>query len=319
MIGIDMGSWVNRARVFLCVAQLTLFAIPVRAVLFSSTGDTNYNTTAPTGALTNSGWQYQYFWQGDYLGTPIAPTFFLAAIHIGGTIGDTLVFPDSPVVYHTVAFWDCPNSDLRVWQVAETFSSYAPLYTGSNEVNKLCVVFGRGTQRGPSITVGGQLKGWQWGPSDQVERWGENTVAAINTNNEPTLGDFLQANFDRSGITNECMLSVGDSSGGVFIQDGGDWKLAAINYATTDPLVSTNGVNGSGFDAALLDYGGLYTGGDGNWTLIPNQAQDIPAYFVSSRVSQHVAWINSVINFNPGYDLGDHQYRARSARIFKSA
>jgi hypothetical protein len=296
-----MRSWVNRAQFFLFLLALGFFASLSEAVIFESTSNVTFNTTAPTGGLTNSGWQYEGSWQGSYLGTPIAPTFFLAAIHIGGSVGDQLNF--NGLSYHTIAFTDCPNSDLRVWQTAETFAFYAPLYTNSNEVGKTCVVFGRGTQRGDAVTVNSQLKGWKWGPGDGQIRWGENIITAINTNNEPTIGDLLQANFDRNGVTNECMLSVGDSSGGVFIQDGGVWKLTAINYATADPFVSTNGVNGSGFNAALVDYGGLYTGGDGNWTLIPNQAQDIPAYFVSSRVSQHVAWINSVINFQLGPDM----------------
>ena len=54
-----------------------------------------------------------------------------------------------------------------------------------------------------------------------------------------------------------------------------------------------------------MDYGGLYVpNGSGGWTYVPDQSEDIPAGFYSSRVSSHAAWIYSVINFCPGYDLG---------------
>lgn len=282
----------------LCLLAVGLFATQSDAIIFEATSNVTYNTTAPTGALTNSGWQYEGIWDNGYLGTPIAPTFFLAAIHIGGSIGDPLSL--NGVNYHTIAFTDCPNSDLRVWQVAETFPSYAPLYTGSNEVGQLCVVFGRGTQRGNSVTVNSQLKGWQWGASDDVVRWGENIVSTIYT--DATLGQFLKPNFDRNGITNECTLSVGDSSGAMFIQSGSTWELAGIHYAVDGPF-SLDGTTNTEFNGAIMDVGGLYIANGAGWQFFPDQPTDIPTGFYSSRVSSHVAWINSVINFQPGPDM----------------
>src|ERR1700683_4985763 len=130
---------------------LLLVVVPcARAVLFEATGDPSYNTNAPTGSLMNSGWQYEGQW-GVYLGTPIAPTFFLAAQHIGGSPGQPFVY--NGVTYTTVTNFDDPSTDLRIWQVGETFPSYAPMYTPSNEVGKLCVVIGRGTQRGSLVSV----------------------------------------------------------------------------------------------------------------------------------------------------------------------
>ena len=101
--------------------SLLLVASPARAIIFASTGDPGCNTNAPGGALTNSGWQYEGQW-GTVLGTPIAPTFFLAAQHVGGGIGQAFVL--NGFTYHTVAYADSTNSDLRVWQVAETFPYY---------------------------------------------------------------------------------------------------------------------------------------------------------------------------------------------------
>ena len=295
-----MNSWVSRARALLCLLAMWLFTTRSEAILFEATSNTAFNTTAPTGALTNSGWQYEGPWQGNFLATPIAPTFFLAAHHVYGSTGD--VFQLNGFSYHTTAFWDCPNSDLRVWQVAETFPSYAPLYTDSNEVSQTFVVFGRGTQRGDAVTVGGQLKGWKWGTGDGSVRWGENVASTVFT--DPSLGQFLVAFFDRTGPTNECTLSNGDSSGGVFIQNGSTWELAGINYSATG-FYSLDGTTNTQFYGALVDQSGLYTSdGPGYpWTFITNQVADIPGYFFVSRVSAHINWINSVINFQPGPDL----------------
>lgn len=80
---------------------------PARAVLFYSTADPNYNTTAPAGALSDSGWDLQGLW-GIFLGTPVAPRYFLTARHIGGTVGDPFLFQGAS--YVTTAFFD----DTRV-------------------------------------------------------------------------------------------------------------------------------------------------------------------------------------------------------------
>src|SRR5205823_3718296 len=56
------------------------------AVIFVSTGDPNFNTTAPTGTLANSGWQWQGDWNtggGNFTATPIGTHYFVAAAHTG--------------------------------------------------------------------------------------------------------------------------------------------------------------------------------------------------------------------------------------------
>jgi len=119
-----------------------------RAVIFYSTADPDYNTTAPTGSLSGSGWQ----WVGSidgYPGTPIGPHHFLAAKHIGGAVGDTYTFNGTP--YSTTAYYDDPTSDLRIWQVDGTLPTRAPIYRGSAEVGQGLVVFGTGLSRGDEI------------------------------------------------------------------------------------------------------------------------------------------------------------------------
>jgi len=294
-------SCVSRSRPVLIVfISLWLSGIPANAVLFYSTGDPNYNTTAPGGSLTNSGWQYEGLW-GSYLGTPIAPKYFITAGHVGGSIGQALVFNGTQ--YPTTAVFDDPDSDLRIWRVCGTFPDYARIYTNTDEVNKSFVVFGRGTQRGAAVTTtngafGVKTNGWMWGPGDGVQRWGENVVAGT-VNGDGLLGSglgvLLQATFDKTGGPNECHLSVGDSAGAVFIQDGSTWKLAGINYAVDGPYNTST--NGPGFAGAIFDEGGLYKKDvTGNWSPTPDLPTAQPGSFYATRVSAHVAWIDSVIN-----------------------
>jgi hypothetical protein len=269
------------------------------AIIFYSTADPSYNSTAPSGALTNSGWQYEGTW-GGFLGTAIAPKYFITAEHVGGSVGDPIVFRG--VAYRTTAVHDDPDSDLRIWRICGAFPDYAQIYTNTNEVGQSCVVIGRGTQRGAAVTtfLGVKTNGWRWGSPDGVIRWGQNTVSGLIDGNilfGVVLGDLLQAAFNADGGTNECHLSSGDSGGALFIQDGPDWKLAGINYAVDGPYNTS--ASDPEFDAAIFDGAGLYEKNiDGAW--VPAAG---PGSFYATRVSAHVSWINSVINAGAATDI----------------
>jgi len=58
-----------------------------------------------------------------------------------------------------VRSFSLPGSDLLIWQVKETFPSFAPLYFKSDEVSRHLVVIGRGTERGSEVTLGGTMRG----------------------------------------------------------------------------------------------------------------------------------------------------------------
>jgi hypothetical protein len=293
---------ISRQPLRIVFLALLLTIGSARAVIFYSTGDPNYNTNAPGGSLTNSGWQYEGTW-GAFLGTPIAPKYFITAEHLGGQIGGVFVFRG--IAYPTTAVFDDPDSDLRIWRVCGSFPDYAQLYTLTNEVGRSFVAIGRGTQRGAAVTTpnglfGIKTNGWQWAAYDGVQRWGENGVAGIQNGNgilgSGPIGEVLQATFDANGGANECHLSSGDSGGAVFIKDGAVWKLAGINLAVDGPYNTTN--SGPGFDAAIFDERGLYTTNSlaGGWDPVLSIGPAQPGSFYSTRIAAHVPWINSVIN-----------------------
>ena len=273
---------------------LLFVSVPVRGIVFYSTGDPAYNTTASTGTLANSGWQFEGDW-GGFLGTAISSNFFITAKHVGGAVGDT--FSLNGASYATTAVYKDPASDLAVWEVDTCFSTWAPLYTAGGEVGSPLVVFGTGYGRGSEVRVDGELKGWQWGGSN-VERWGENVVAGTINYGGSTL---LYADFNAGAGVNEATLAVGDSGGGVFIQQNSVWSLAGINYAVDGPFNTTN--SGSGFNAAILDAGGLYYKDGSSWAYITNQSYDIPAAFYATSISSRQDWIESIIVPEPAVSL----------------
>lgn len=276
---------------------------PSHAILFYSTGDAGHNTTAPTGTFEDSGWQYEGTY-GGFLGTIIAPQYFITAQHFGPQ-GNTFVHNGifnggSDVTYNIdftanggLGYWDIAGTDLRVVKVQEIFPYYAPLYTGSLEVGLTMVTHGMGGPRGDPIFVSSQLHGWEHGSPDATPRWGSNTVSGIYAS---VLGDLVTANFSSTGTAEEATLSGGDSGGGLFVNDGGVWKLAGVNYSVDGRFDTNNTLgDGSDFDAALFDRGGLYQGSDAfGWTYIPNLPLDNPSSLYASRISTSAASISAI-------------------------
>ncbi len=272
----------------LCLAR------PANAVLLI--GKKERNLAAPMGALAGSGWQYQGQW-GAFIGTPIAPHFFVAATHTGGAVGQKLQFAGAE--YTTVARFDAPGRDLTIWRVKERFPRYAPLFTGSDEVNRNAVIFGRGTKRGKPVTLPKEKapKGWYWGAGDGALSWGENriaTVVRLDPPGAPALGDLLAFTFDKGAGPNECHLSGSDSGGGVFIKDNGIWKLAGINHAV-ESMYSFQGSDGDAFNASIFDARGLYVGRGSQYRYVPlNLPAPRPGYAVATRISSNMGFIKSV-------------------------
>ncbi len=285
---------------------LTLLgADSARAVLFYDTDDPDHNRSAPGGDYVNSGWQYEGYF-GNFLGTMISPNTFITAAHFGVPAPNPLtgkiefrygtVFNGTGNVIYTVdtahnengyinGHYNIPGTDLRVYKINETFSSYAPLYTGSDEIGKTLVVSGRGGPRGAEVKLGDTLKGWIAGSTtvDWKARWGVNSVTDADSN-------YLAVEFNAISGVDEAHLSYGDSGGAVFINDGGTWKLAGINYAV-DGAFDTDTVHPSGsFSAALFDMGGYYVE-NYDWSLIPDTGEDFPSRFYASRISTHLTEI----------------------------
>lgn len=287
---------------------------PAPAVILYRTADPEANTTAPTGALAGSGWQFQGQF-GRFLGTPIAPNLFVTAQHFRGeaSVGNT-PFVFNGVSYPTVAEYNDPASDLRVLRVAGTFPAFAPLFPRPNPAGTPLVVFGRGTQRGEAVTGpadgnGNTLKGWRWGPLDAPAprpRYGTNVVTGT-VDGGPGLGRLLYATFDAtaggggSTTADEAHLSDGDSGGGVFLRDtDGAWKLAGINYGISGPYSPT--ADGAGaFNAAIFQGDGLFEN-DGPGGYVPARG---PGAFFATEVAARLDFLKLILGQTPLARIGN--------------
>lgn len=279
----------NQLRARLLVAFALLYSLAINAgavILFGTEG----NTTEPTDELAESGWQYQGEW-GGFLGTPVAPRFFLSAAHVGNAGAALILNGVSYPVVRTI--FDPAGSDLRMYEVGTPFPSFAPLYTSHDEVGKRLVVIGRGTERGGPILFGEQLRGWHHGAGNGTRRWGTNAVSEIVPYRPDD--DLLYATFDANVSVKEAHLSGGDSGGATFIEEGGVWKLAGINFAIDGPF-STDGTDATAFHAAFFDASQFYYKSGSNppqYTFIPGPGP-VPSGFYATRVSSRTGWIYSV-------------------------
>ncbi|MBN8246441.1 MAG: hypothetical protein J0L84_03245 [Verrucomicrobia bacterium] len=286
-------------------------------LIFSSTGDPAFNTTAPAGALAGSGWD----WVGAFSvgsGIAIAPQHFVTAKHLGGVVGDLFVLHG--VSYTTVAKTSSPGSDLTVWRVSGTFPGFAPLYFRSDEVGMGAVLFGRGVTRGFEVHVGGlgenSLRGWGWmnSATGGTLRWGENTITDARDfpANPPYLanGQMLVMEFNRFDGTNvnEAGLGNRDSGGALFLKDPADlvWKLAGV-LVDTEAAFRTAPDSGTLF-GCVFDFGGLYrdldgdaAGGEGEdpFELVVNGPADVPGRLYAVRISSNLPWIQGITGVPP--------------------
>lgn len=251
-------------------------------------GNDSVIKSAPTGAYANSGWQWQGDW-GSGNGTVVSPTQILTVNHYGAS-----TFTYNGNTYNQVSA--VTNGDLKLvtldTSVHGDFGSWASIYRGSSEVGSEFAVFGQGRDRGSLVSLSGDPKGWQYGTSG-TRRWGTNIFDATASSVD---GPLLVADFDATGGTSyEAHLSTWDSGGGAFIEIGGQWQLAGVNYSV-DAFFNTSPTDTGRFMAALHDMGGFYVGSDASgWTIVPDQPSDIPSRLYMHRVSENEAWLDANI------------------------
>lgn len=267
-------------------------------MIFLGAEDPAHNTTPPTGELADSGWQWQGNWRG-FAGTPIAPQWFLTARHLGGSVGEDFHFAGR--AYRTTARFYDDASDLALWRVCGKFPTFAPLYSGTDEVGLPCMLFGRGRVRGPAVLVTNapgepRLVGWLWGGGAGTLRWGTNQISSL-----ADYGGFqtnaLAGTFDAEAGADEAMLTGGDSGGAVFVLHEGRWELAGIALAVDGPFRYE--AEGESFHAALFDKTGLFERQDAGWVLVEATTQFQPAAWYASRIAARRDWIATVLAENP--------------------
>jgi hypothetical protein len=282
------NSGMGRQHIFSALAAIILLTFVSQCPAIITLGGTGRNTSAPTGALANSGWQYEGL-AGSFTGTTISSNTFITAKHIGDLLGSNFIFDGQS--YPVVSEAADPYSDLVVYTVAGTFSEYAPMYAiPAGETWNTIVMYGRSLDRGAPVVVNGQTKGWLWGGSDGSLSWGTNMVSG-------NYGSTFGWQFSNNGNVNEAQVASGDSGGGVFIDDGGVWKLAGI-INSVEERFSLDGTDAGAMDAAIFDKSGLFEGSGSSWTKIASggSASTNATWGYATTIASHSVFIQTAVN-----------------------
>lgn len=222
-----------------------------------------------------------------YTATPISSNFLICATHLAIEPTGTFVYDNGtslPTTY-TVQLV-ATEDDMALYEIAPnstgTFATFTQVYTGNNEVGSQIVDLGLGYTRGVPINNGQGNQGWYWAPpaGDGAFNWGDNTVEQIVQGNPGTAlgGDLLNYYFQNDPVypngvvdQNECILTVGDSGGGVFIDVNGTYELAGVN--TGADAVYTDSAGKNMLYGSLYNANGYYApSGQGTYTLVTDGA-----------------------------------------------
>ncbi|MFI4913245.1 MAG: hypothetical protein ACIAQZ_16430 [Sedimentisphaeraceae bacterium JB056] len=204
-------------------------------------------------------------WRTNASCVAVSPDCVATTNHQGGGVGTEVVIGGQ--TYYVARVERYGTSDVRVAKLRlADLSEYASLYTGSSEQNKEIVIGGYGKGRGDELTNElGIAYGYAWASSgNTVLRWGTNKVddADANVNGFVCLkADFDDSNFFATDY--ETVIAGYDSGGGWFIDNGSQWQLAGLTYATSHA--------------------------DEAWFLPPDN-------FFAHRVSEYADWINTTVS-----------------------
>jgi len=171
------------------------------------------------------------------------PTFYASCVavssnavittrHQGGDPGSRVWLAD--IEYTVEEIINEPTADLRICRVKRTspgatYLEYVPLYTLTNEGNKEIRIGGFGKGRGSDVSGG-----YNWANNHEVQRWGTNKIPFLGwsgtVNSPPYTSETILSKFDPLGTTlYEAAVAIYDSGGGWFIEDSGQWKIAALS------------------------------------------------------------------------------------------
>ncbi len=234
-------------------------------IVAGANGGSN-NTNNTTGAQLNAalGFAFPYYdnviqysdSSGTYLGynASTKDVWVLSAAHvIDNNSAITIAGQSYPFQQrYTIAGVDLELNRYRRGDLAVPDLLAVSLATMTPTINTSLLMTGYGRNRIETATIGmnapdsvdvslandNSMRGYNWGATS-IKRWGFNHVSAspfsgLVTDTFAGYGTMLFSDFDQPGTdqwlnSNEATVAVGDSGGGTFYLEGGQWKLVGMN------------------------------------------------------------------------------------------
>ncbi|MEM9066460.1 MAG: GC-type dockerin domain-anchored protein [Planctomycetota bacterium] len=220
----------SRYAIFTTIASLLVCAGASASITHPS-GDSAVFSHPPTAVMGQ--------WGSNASLVAVGPNHAITTRHQGGGVGGTVTFDGVPFVVAEQTVH--PTADLRVVRLTKPDGSDADLAewvnvgTSTGETGRVAVVTGYGVGRGADVLDGtGQLIGYAWASTRSLGV-GQNTIegAAPDQSAIGFTSDWLFADFDSvsDGVPGEATVADGDSGGGWYLFDGGEWSVVAINIA----------------------------------------------------------------------------------------
>ncbi len=256
-------------RTFSLLAAASLFLTSQARAVVLAGGDGTQNTTAPVDDFgwANVGRVYDtvdgFFISGVYLGNGWMLSAYHGVRNAGSTGfqfvtvflngGEYSVNAGTAVRLQNA---DTTLTDLALFQLTSTPAGLSSLTLASaNPTNGLSLtMMGNGPDRNASEThwnvntvpatwtwteTGGpgNAQGYKWTPGQQSLRWGTNNITAFSGGGTTDvfdygLGDVTLFKTTYNNTTDEAQAGGGDSGGGVFWKEGGNWVLGGIMLTT---------------------------------------------------------------------------------------
>lgn len=247
------------ARSYLLAFSAALFLLLDPSVQAIVTSDLATSETDPSTIPEYS----SFDWSGVYRhpdGSAVAVDTYwlLTAAHVADYGGAGTITSGGTTYYQQEIVYNDNNADLALIRYDKAFPDFYSLFTGdltlpgSREVSGLLVGYGN---TGTVSTV-------SWsdsGSGRNTQRWGSqviDTEATVTYDLGGVQGSTTNSgfwmNFTASDTTYEAGVGTYDSGGGMFVDDGGEWKLAGINTARA----GQPGAYTSTFSIAVQDYSG---------------------------------------------------------------
>jgi hypothetical protein len=265
--------------IYLCVLVLLAPTTGLSIILHPGIGEPNLTTWTdrPVNAIVGR-------WSSNASFVVVSPKWILTTRHQNtspATVNVNGVTYNCIYNYQWTGGGSTNNADIRLIRLKNLDGSdpnlayYADLYTAIDEMqHRDIVIGGYGKYRGDTLYFGQEDYGYSWaGSSNDTLRWGQNiidgTVTAQNADSYDS--NTVYAYFDKHGTTYEAAPAEWDSGGGWFINQGGNWKLAALSAYVKRA--------------------------DETWYDDPNTPSVTdPDWFLGIRISSYADWINEIID-----------------------